>query len=377
MAEDQLESQLAGLFSDFVAPAPDPRPAAGRRLSAPEPQAGSRQVVILHSHLESARLLSRFFRKHGDRVWRAADFAEACFLLEGDGPGLLLTDWGAPDNGPLAELGELRGRFAGTRVLATDGYQAPPRLSRGGHPEPAAWHAKRGKGASVAAAAAELPGYPASPARLPDRLNELVLAVGYPLVIGLIEAVAVWVDPRWGFALYSLVLLTLLLCAAFAKDARLGHLCLALTLIPTIQVLGLSTAWGEFRFVQHFLILSGLLLIMIYLALSYLVRHFGPASLDPGKGFWGMPAYLLVPLVGMPAVLVTYQALKFLLLGGAPITVGAIAPLLLIGLLVLKELTSTTEGKWRALGQFLNIAIGPLLVVFGINVAMRIADVLK
>jgi hypothetical protein len=231
--------------------------------------------------------------------------------------------------------------------------------------------------AGVAAAAAVLRSYPGSPARLPGGLNELVLAIGYPLVIGLIEAVAVWVDPRWGFGLYSLVLLALLLVATFGKGTKLGHLCLVMTLIPTIQILGLSTAWGEFRFVQHFLILSGLLLLMTYLTLTYLGTHFGPSSLGSGEGFWGVPSYMLAPLVAMPAVLVTYQALKFLLLGNAPITVGAIAPLLLIGLLALKELTTTSEGRWGALGQVLNIAIGPLFLVFCINVAMRIAEVLK
>jgi hypothetical protein len=204
-----------------------------------------------------------------------------------------------------------------------------------------------------------------------------MLAIGYPLVIGLIEAVAVWGDPRWGFALYSLVLLALLLVASFGKDAKLGHLCLVMTLIPLVQILGLSTAWGEFRFVQHFLILSGLLLVMIYLAINYVVTHFGRSSLESEKGFWGVHLYILIPLVGMPAVLVTYQALKFVLLGSAPITVTAIAPLLLIGLLVLKELTSTSEGRWGALGQVLNIAIGPLFLVFCINVAMRIEQVLK
>jgi hypothetical protein len=73
MGEDQLESQLAGLFSDFVAPEPDPPPgpltgphrpgtpaalAAAEAKRATEPRvraAGlgakgrSRRVVILHS----------------------------------------------------------------------------------------------------------------------------------------------------------------------------------------------------------------------------------------------------------------------------------------------------------------------------------------
>ena len=35
------------------------------------------------------------------------------------------------------------------------------------------------------------------------------------------------------------------------------------------------------------------------------------------------------------------------------------------------------EGRWGTLGQVLNIAIGPLFLVFCINVALRIADVLR
>ncbi len=298
MSEDQLESHLATLFSDFVAPEPDPPP---RPLTEPQ-KAGTPACV---SKAEAKRVTE-------SRPYSGVGIAPA----------------GAPAGG-------------------------------------------------VAAASAEFRSYPGLPARRPGRLNELVLAIGYPLVIGLIEAVTLWGHPRWGFGLYSLVLLTLLGYATFGKETRLGQLCLVLTLVPTIQILGLSTAWGEFRFVQNYLILSGLLLLMIYLALNYLVTHFGPTSLGSETGFWGVPAYILVPLVGMPAVLVTYQALKFVLLGNAPITVNAIAPLLLIGLLVLKELTSTSEGNWHALGQFLNITIGPLLLAFCINVAMRILDVLK
>lgn len=167
MGEDQLESQLAGLFSDFVAPEPDPRPALGGPLSALEPQAGlgakggSRRVVVLHSHLESARLLSGFFKKDGDRVWQAADLAEARSLLERNGPGLLVTDRGAPDDGWLAELGELRGRFAGTKVVATDGYPAPqPNATRAlATPRGSLSGVRMAPAAGVAAGAAELRSY--------------------------------------------------------------------------------------------------------------------------------------------------------------------------------------------------------------------------
>ena len=60
---------------------------------------------------------------------------------------------------------------------------------------------------------------------------------------------------------------------------------------------------------------------------------------------------MLVPLVAMAAGLVTHQAFKFLLLGNAPIAVQAIAPLLLVGLLAPKKLTSTSGRSWGSWGS--------------------------
>jgi hypothetical protein len=52
--------------------------------------------------------------------------------------------------------------------------------------------------------------------------------------------------------------------------------------------------------------------------------------------------------------------------------------LLLIGLLLLKELTGYREGgSWHRLGKALNFAIAPLFVVFLVGVGLRIADALR
>jgi ABC-type uncharacterized transport system involved in gliding motility auxiliary subunit len=58
-------------------------------------------------------------------------------------------------------------------------------------------------------------------------------------------------------------------------------------------------------------------------------------------------------------------------------SLSVMAILLLIILMVLKELASTSERRWQALGRFLNIAIVPLLITFFITVTTRIADVLR
>lgn len=51
---------------------------------------------------------------------------------------------------------------------------------------------------------------------------------------------------------------------------------------------------------------------------------------------------------------------------------------LLIALLTLQVLISATEsqGRWKALGHFLNLAIVPLLVIFSIIVAIRLIAIL-
>jgi hypothetical protein len=59
-------------------------------------------------------------------------------------------------------------------------------------------------------------------------------------------------------------------------------------------------------------------------------------------------------------------------------SLSAMATLLLITLMVLKELALASEKReWQAFGRFLNIAIAPLLIIFLITVVIRVVDVLK
>ena len=52
--------------------------------------------------------------------------------------------------------------------------------------------------------------------------------------------------------------------------------------------------------------------------------------------------------------------------------------LLLIGLLLLKELSAYPDGEgWRRLSRALNLAIAPLLLVFMFSVGMKIATALR
>jgi hypothetical protein len=56
---------------------------------------------------------------------------------------------------------------------------------------------------------------------------------------------------------------------------------------------------------------------------------------------------------------------------------AALATVLLIALLLVSELVSTMEGRRGLFGRYLNVAILPLLVAFGVTVVLRIADALK
>ena len=140
MDEKQLESQLAGLFSDFVVPEPDPVPAPeraaqGEPLMGPSKvkEAGTvarartvpRRVLVVQSDLKSAQNLRDFFAEQGSQVWQATDLAQTRSLVEHHKPGLVVADWGPPDNGWLSLLEEIRQRLPNTKVLLTRAYPGP------------------------------------------------------------------------------------------------------------------------------------------------------------------------------------------------------------------------------------------------------------
>lgn len=59
------------------------------------------------------------------------------------------------------------------------------------------------------------------------------------------------------------------------------------------------------------------------------------------------------------------------------VALATLATVLLIALLLVGELVSTMEGRRGLFGRYLNVAILPLLVAFGVTVVLRIADALK
>jgi len=57
---------------------------------------------------------------------------------------------------------------------------------------------------------------------------------------------------------------------------------------------------------------------------------------------------------------------------------GAACVVLLVGLLIQKELTSSNSGPWvRLLGRVLNIAIIPLFMAFAFTLIVKVADILS
>jgi hypothetical protein len=51
-----------------------------------------------------------------------------------------------------------------------------------------------------------------------------------------------------------------------------------------------------------------------------------------------------------------------------PLVIGGVV--LLVGLLALRELTSSLGGDWRRFTRYLNLAILPLLIAFAITITM-------
>jgi hypothetical protein len=61
---------------------------------------------------------------------------------------------------------------------------------------------------------------------------------------------------------------------------------------------------------------------------------------------------------------------------GFAASLGLIAVLTLISLLVAKELASASDERWQRFGRGLNVAIVPLLMVFTAIVAAKVVEVL-
>jgi CheY-like chemotaxis protein len=74
---------------------------------------------------EPAQNLSDFFAGQGSQVWQATGLAQTRSLVEHQKPGLVVADWGPPDNGWLSLLEEIRQRLPNTKVLLTRARPGP------------------------------------------------------------------------------------------------------------------------------------------------------------------------------------------------------------------------------------------------------------
>jgi membrane protease YdiL (CAAX protease family) len=141
-------------------------------------------------------------------------------------------------------------------------------------------------------------------------LEHFAVAVGYLLAIGLAETLTVWVNPRLGFVLYSLILLVLLFQAAFSRQRTMGRLCLALVLIPLMRIVSTPLSLGAFHPIGRYLVVMVPLFGAAALVIYYLALRPGQIGLGLGKGPFGLLGYLPVILTGLPLGLAEYYILK-------------------------------------------------------------------
>lgn len=143
-----------------------------------------------------------------------------------------------------------------------------------------------------------------------ERSEELVVAVGYLLAIGLAETLTVWADPRLGLVLYSLILLALFFHAAFGRKNKVGRLCLALALVPLIRIVSLAMPLGEFHPLGRYVVVTAPLFIAAVLVIYYLALRPREIGLGLGRGPLGLLGYLPIVLTGFPFGLMEYHILK-------------------------------------------------------------------
>lgn len=145
---------------------------------------------------------------------------------------------------------------------------------------------------------------------LPGRLYPGIMAVTYLLAIGLTEALTAWIEPFIGLILYSVILLALLSESAFDPEYYVRRLCLALTPIPLIRVVGFSIPQDGLHPLSQYFLLSVALVIATGLAMYYLALRPGQIGLGFGQETWRIVAYFPVVLIALPMGLIEYQLLK-------------------------------------------------------------------
>ena len=210
----------------------------------------------------------------------------------------------------------------------------------------------------------------------PGHLQELLVAVGYLLVMGLAQAVVLWGDPSVRIVLYGLILLALFFGTAFGRENRIRRPCLLLVLIPLHHIVSAFVPADVFHPLGRYLVVTGALsaatLLLIY-DLSFRPTSIG---LELGIGLFSFLVYVLIALTGLLFGLVELYLVKPSPLASPPASAGATAVALLIALLVLKRLAPSPEARVRAFRRSVNVAVIPLLITFFVAIGVRISDLL-
>jgi membrane protease YdiL (CAAX protease family) len=134
-------------------------------------------------------------------------------------------------------------------------------------------------------------------------------AVGYLLGLVLAELATAYLDPRLGFVLYALILLSLFVHAILERDEPSSRFFLALTLIPILRLVSLSLPLPALQPVIQVLATAVPVSLATILISHYLAIRPAQIGLEPGESPLGLLGYGLVVLTGVPLGLAQYWAL--------------------------------------------------------------------
>ena len=114
------------------------------------------------------------------------------------------------------------------------------------------------------------------------------------------QAAVVWVDPRLGLILHSIILLVLMAEAAFDREAKFGRFCLALTLLPLMRIVSLAVPLYRFHPLAWQLLVAAPLFLAIFVIISYLSLRREQIGLRFELGPFGLM------FIGLPLGLAVY-----------------------------------------------------------------------
>ncbi|MBN1933720.1 MAG: CPBP family intramembrane metalloprotease [Anaerolineae bacterium] len=119
---------------------------------------------------------------------------------------------------------------------------------------------------------------PDSPAISPARSSDLYLALAYLAALSVAEVLTALVEPRAGLVLHSILLATLLIHTALARERPAHKLLLSLAFAPLIRLLSLSLPLAGFPILYWYLIVSA----PLFVATLVMARVLGLNAQDMG-----------------------------------------------------------------------------------------------